>query len=307
LRNPGGVSSVRIHGGDAVERCAEYDLFRRDGVLKHDDRPIGVFDSGVGGLTVAAAIRKALPDESIIYLGDLLHLPYGSKSSRAVVEFTRAASHYLIEQRIKILVIACNTATSIARETIEAEVDIPVIGVIGPGASAACTRTKNRQIGVIGTHRTISSNAYGRAIREIDPDASVIQKATPLLVPLIEEGWTAHPITRMVLSEYFRDMGESIDTLVLGCTHYPLIRRTVADMLPGIGIVDSAETTAAEAARAIEELSLSCSPGRRGDYEIYLTDDTDTFRSIGEHILGKELTDVRLIDLDYVEGKIEYR
>jgi glutamate racemase len=275
--------------------------------LSYDDRPIGVFDSGVGGLTVAAAIARTLPDESIVYLGDLLHLPYGSKSSRAVIEFTQAASRFLLEQDIKALVIACNTATSIAGETIEREVDIPVIGVIEPGARAACTRTKRRHVGVIGTHRTISSNAYVKAILEIDPGVTVEQRATPLLVPLIEEGWTEHQITRMTIAEYLSGLSRSIDTVVLGCTHYPLIYNTVADVLPGIEIVDSAETTASETAAMIREMSLSCRQGRCGGYRIFLTDFTDTFRSIGERILGTELSDIRIIDLEYTEGKIGYR
>ncbi|MFW6181405.1 MAG: glutamate racemase [Spirochaetota bacterium] len=275
--------------------------------MGYDDRPIGVFDSGVGGLTVAAAIRGVLPEESIVYLGDLLHLPYGSKSSRAVIEFTQAATRFLLEQDIKVLVIACNTATSIAMETIDREIDIPVVGVIGPGARAACARTRRRHVGVIGTHRTISSNAYGRAIMEIDPGVTVEQRATPLLVPLIEEGWTDHKITRMTIIEYLSDLSRAIDTVVLGCTHYPLIHHTVADVLPGVEIVDSAETTASETAAMIRNMSLSCREGRCGEYRIFLTDCTDTFRSIGERILGTGLSDIRLIDLEYTEGKIGYR
>jgi glutamate racemase len=285
-------------------------------MVKDSDRPIGVFDSGVGGLTVAAAIRRFLPAEPIVYFGDLLHLPYGSKSSRAVLDFTRAAVKFLLDRSVKLIVIACNTATSIAGQIIEGEVDVPVIGVIDPGAEAACRMTRNGHIGVIGTKRTIESNAYGDAIRKFNPHARVCQVATPLLVPLIEEGWQSHPVTRMVLDEYLGDFRESeVDTIVLGCTHYPLIRSEIQDLLGDVVVVDSAETTARE---IVETLGYGeAEPVRRrpedrgrlepaGGYHVYLTDYTDVFRSMGENILGRKLDDLHIIDLDWAEGRINY-
>jgi glutamate racemase len=285
-----------------------------------DPRPIGVFDSGIGGLTVAASIRELLPREDIVYLGDLLHLPYGSKSSSAVLEFTRAAAHFLIGVGVKLLVIACNTATSIAMGEIGREVDVPVIGVVRPGASAACAISGNRRIGVIGTVRTMESGAYESAIREIDPGASVVQRATPLLVPLIEEGWIGHPVLAMVLDEYFRFFnGTDIDTIVLGCTHYPLIRDDIADRLrlisgrgvEDVRIVDSARTTA-ESTKALLSERGALSPGAEssrgysGSCRIYLTDYTETFREIGERIVGSANFSPQVVTLNYDRGKVSY-
>jgi glutamate racemase len=276
------------------------------------DRPIGIFDSGIGGLTVAAAIKKALPAEHIVYFGDLLHLPYGSKSSRAVLDFTRAAVQFLMARSVKLIVIACNTATSIAKKYIEAEVDVPVVGVIQPGARAACELSRSQTIGVIGTERTISSNAYRDAINLLKPKASVYQKATPLLVPLIEEGWQSHPVMGMVLSEYLKDFKvNGVDAVVLGCTHYPLIKNEVQHVLNGVSVVDSAGTTAA----AIVDILRNNHMKRReppqgsdngGSYKIYLTDYTDVFKSMGEKILGRVIDDVNIITLNWIEGKINY-
>jgi glutamate racemase len=274
--------------------------------VRTDQRPIGVFDSGVGGLTVVAAIRRALPEETIFYLGDLLHLPYGSKSARAVVDFTRAAVRFLVDRDIKLLVIACNTATSIALEVIAGELSIPVIGVIEPGARAAGAATRNRRVGVIGTTRTVESGAYAAALRELDPFISTFQAATPLLVPLIEEGWMHHPVLRTVLDEYLLPLRERhIDTIVLGCTHYPLIREAVGEALPGVTVVDSAETTAQETAAVLREEGLQGGGG--GGYRIFLTDYTESFRTVGERILQGTLGNIRTITLSYAEGEIEYR
>ncbi len=272
------------------------------------DRPIGVFDSGVGGLTVAAAIKKALPGESIVYLGDLLHLPYGSKSEKAVLDFTRAAVNFLLGRGIKLLVIACNTATSVAMHIVEKEIDIPVIGVIEPGAQSACSVTKNGRIGVIGTTGTIKSGAYERALKEKNASFSVFQKDTPLLVPLIEEGWIGHPVLKMVLEEYFTFFnGTSIDTMVLGCTHYPLIQRQIQEVTGSVHIVDSAETTAAAVKSLFESHRLGRGSEAGVGYEIFLTDYTDNFRSVGEKILQQKIDTVTTVTLRYSNGRVMYR
>jgi glutamate racemase len=278
---------------------------------KGSERSIGVFDSGVGGLTVAAAIGRSLPDERIIYFGDLLHLPYGSKSSRAVLDFTRAAVRFLIDNDVKLIVIACNTATSIALDTIAGEVDIPVIGVIEPGARDACRVSRRGVVGVIGTQRTVESGAYPEAIRRFDPKARVLQKATPLLVPLIEEGWQSHPVMRMVLSEYLRDFRDrGVDTVVLGCTHYPLIKAEIQEIMAGVQVVDSAETTAAgivEVLRAMGDIETSSTgDGGGGTYRIYLTDYTDVFRAMGERILNRVLDDLNVLSPHWSEGDVHY-
>jgi glutamate racemase len=276
------------------------------------DRPIGVFDSGIGGLTVAAAIKRAVPLEHIVYFGDLLHLPYGSKSSRAVLDFTRAAVQFLLSRSVKLVVIACNTATSIAKEQIEAEIDIPVVGVINPGAQAACNLTRSAKIGVIGTERTISSNAYRDAIHTLRPEISVYQKATPLLVPLIEEGWQSHPVMNLVLSEYLKVFEvDGVDAVVLGCTHYPLIKSEVQDILHGVTVVDSADTTAQAIVEILREEHIQREPASKsaeseGYYKIYLTDYTDVFKSMGERILNMAIDDVNIITLNWTEGKINY-
>lgn len=276
------------------------------------DRPIGVFDSGIGGLTVAAAIKEALPSEDIVYFGDLLHLPYGSKSSRAVLDFTRAAVQFLLARAVKLVVIACNTATSIAKESIEREIDVPVVGVIEPGARAACEVTRSDRIGVIGTQRTIASNAYRDAIHVLNPGMSVCQKATPLLVPLIEEGWQSHPVMQMVLSEYLKVFADGgVDTVVLGCTHYPLIKSEVQDILKGVQVVDSAYTTAQAIISIMRDAGIQREnpPGfaeKKGSYEIYLTDYTDVFKSMGEQIVGRVLDDLNIITLNWMGGKFNY-
>ncbi len=287
----------------------------------NDSRPIGVFDSGVGGLTVAVEIKKLLPHEKIIYLGDLLHLPYGSKSSRAVLDFTRAAADFLVRKNIKLLVIACNTATSIALENISAELDIPVIGVIEPGVIYACRVSKTKRIGVIGTTRTIKSGAYEKTIHSIEPGAYVVQKPTPLLVPLIEEGWVGHRVVGIVLEEYLKDfMDKEIDTLVLGCTHYPLIMNDIERLLPGIKVIDSASTTAKMTAEMLEDkqklsqkLSIEKSisgkyklNGERSSFSIYLTDYSENFAVLARMILGEKIPYPEVVSLNYNRGKLEY-
>jgi glutamate racemase len=274
---------------------------------KPNNHAIAVFDSGIGGLTVAAAIRSMLHSENIIYFGDLLHLPYGSKSRKAVLEFTRSAVQFLVRQNIKALVIACNTATSVAKEQMEKEVSIPVVGVIEPGARAACCVSANRRIGIIGTARTIASNAYPKAIHSQNPDMRVFQKATPLLVPLIEEGWAEHPVMRLVLCEYLRDIQhKSVDTIVLGCTHYPLIRGLVQEILKDVHIVDSAHTTAGILQEILRQRSMLSEKTGSGSLRIFLTDTTDNFRSMAEKIIGREGCSFHSVSLHYLNGRVVY-
>jgi glutamate racemase len=257
---------------------------------------------------IPASVKRTLPNERIIYFGDLLHLPYGSKSSRAVLDFTRAAVRFLMDKAVKLIVIACNTATAIAMERVESEVDLPIIGVIEPGAQRACKLSRNKRIGVIGTRRTIESNAYYEAIKKYDPQTTVIQKATPLLVPLIEEGWKDHKVLKIVLSEYLGDFIEqSVDTIVLGCTHYPLIKGEIQDILKGVGIVDSAEALAEEIALKLRFQDLRTRRDEEGDYQIFLTDYSEIFKVMGEMILQREIGKIKPITLDWSEGKIVYR
>lgn len=282
---------------------------------KNNTKPIAVFDSGVGGLTVAAAIKRLLPNESIIYLGDLLHLPYGSKSTEAIIEFTDIAVDFLVNQDIKLLTIACNTSTSVALDFIRSKVEIPVVGVIRPGAEAAVRATQNNRIGVIGTKRTIESDAYKKEIEKVSAQTNrkieVYQKATPLLVPLIEEGWKDHFVTELVLREYlnyFED--KKIDTLVLGCTHYPLIKNTIGSLMHDVKVVDSAETTSLKVKELLVKKKLLSEEEADYNYSIYLTDYTDTFGELAKLIIGNgknEINDkINIISLEYSRGKSSY-
>ena len=273
-------------------------------------RAIGVFDSGIGGLTVALSIRRLLPGEPIVYFGDLLHLPYGSKSEHAVVQFSLAACSFLRSLDIKLLVIACNTAASLAMVRIVQEVDLPVVGVIEPGARAACAVTKNRRVGVIGTPRTIESGSYPAAIKKIDPNIKVYQTPTPLLVPLIEEGWSYHPVLKTVLAEYLKGLvARSIDTIVLGCTHYPLIKKEVQESLHGAGnvrVVDSAETTAGETKKILEQMDMLLSAGIEDNLKVYLTDITTSFRAVAGRIMGSDDIDIEIVSSDYSKDGLRY-
>ena len=272
---------------------------------------IGVFDSGIGGLTVARAVRKLLPDEHIVYFGDLLHLPYGSKSETAVIQFSLAACRFLCSQNIKLLVIACNTAASLAMTHIVRETGVPVIGVIGPGAEAACAATRNRRVGVIGTARTIEIGSYKSAIANINPEIKVFQKPTPLLVPMIEEGWVGHPVLRLVLEEYLGEfVTNGIDTIVLGCTHYPLIRDDVTAVLDGereIRVVDSADCTASRTKKMLEKQGMHRSAGDGDPLKVWVTDSTPGFRVVAGRIMGRESIEVSLVDSDYNSGGLQYR
>jgi len=262
--------------------------------------PIGIFDSGVGGLTVYRAIHEQCPEEDLIYLGDTARLPYGTKSKETVVRYSMKNVEFLLQRGIKLLVIACNTASALALDEIREAVDIPVIGVVEPGAQAAAETTRGGAIGVIATESTISSGAYDRAIRALRPNARISSRACPLFVPLAEEGWidnlVAHEAARLYL-EPFRF--EGIDTLVLGCTHYPLLRDTIAEAVgPAVTLVDSA----AEAALAVHE-KLQLQENRRistwgsGEKHFFVTDDSDRFRRVAERFLGAEIEQLEKVDI----------
>ena len=261
-----------------------------------NDAPIGIFDSGIGGLTVAAAILRALPDEQVVYLGDTARVPYGPKSPETVVRYSRQIASWLLEQRVKAIVIACNTATAHALSILQRECPVPVIGVVEPGARAAVSATRNGRIGVIGTTGTINSGAYYRAIAALAPGATVTSGACPLFVPLVEEeGWVDHPATRLIAETYLAPLRDaSVDTLVLGCTHYPLIASVIGEVVGReVMLVDSA----AETARALREVlathALQASAGGPARHHRFIaTDAPDTFRRIGQRFIGPALDDV---------------
>jgi len=261
-----------------------------------DPRPIGVFDSGLGGLTSVRELFRVLPGESVVYFGDTARLPYGSKSRESVTRFSLEIAAFLIRQNVKCLLVACNTASSYALETLSGRIDIPVVGVIEPAVRAAVAASPHGRIGVIGTLGTVGSGAYARAIEAVVPAAAVISRACPLFVPLIEEGWVDHPVTRAVAEEYLTELRNGdLETLILGCTHYPLIAPLLHDLMgPAVTLVDSG----AEAARALAVLLRDRGQLAAGkpEHHFFLSDEPRNFGAIARAFLGRELPPTTIVD-----------
>lgn len=262
-----------------------------------NDHPIGVFDSGVGGLTVVSALNSLLPGESVIYFGDTARLPYGSKSPETVIRFSIEDAGFLTEKNVKMVVVACNTASSVSLPALEERVEVPVVGVILPGAEMAGALTRNGRVGVIGTHGTIWSGAYQRALRDYGA-RTVSAQPSPLLVPLVEEGWLDHPITEDVVREYTDPLvREGIDTLVLGCTHYPLLKPVFSRVLgPGVTLVDSAGATAAKVLEILAKREIA-SGRETGENSFYVSDIPLKFQEIAQRFLGKAVSLVTQIQV----------
>src|SRR5579864_6409421 len=260
------------------------------------DRPIGVFDSGIGGLTVLKALTDALPGEDFIYLGDTARLPYGTKSNEVIIRYSKENTEFLLAKGIKMLVVACNTSSAVALDAIASDTMVPVIGVIEPGARAAVKASRNGKIGVIGTEATIASGAYTRALQQLRPGVEIYTRACPLLVPLVEEGWTDNAIAEQTVAYYLEGLKTSgIDTLLLGCTHYPLLRDLFRRVLgPGVRIVDSAGATAIVVRERVGELRLA-RPRGLGTQSFFVTETPDRFVRVGRRFLGPQVeTAVRL-------------
>ena len=258
--------------------------------------PIGIFDSGVGGLTVFRRLAEYLPGESIIYLGDTARVPYGTKSAATVVRYARACANLLIDRGVKMLVVACNTASAYALDALREDLDVPVLGVIEPGAASAVRSTRNKRIGVIGTAGTVSSGQYERAIHRLAGDVKVFSKPCPLFVPLAEEGWTEGDVPRQVAQEYLGQLArQSIDTLVLGCTHYPLLKGVIAETMGnGVTLVDSAESTAAVAR---DMLGAAGAGGHNApSYQFLVSDAPESFARVGKRFLGCDIEHVEWVD-----------
>lgn len=261
--------------------------------------PIGIFDSGIGGLTVFAAVRQALPDESLLYLGDSARVPYGTKSAETIVRYARECAGFLVDRGVKALVVACNTASAHALPDLVNRLAVPILGVVEPGAVAALEASPRRTIGVIGTSATIASNAYGNALKAKDPKVRVVSRACPLFVPLVEEGWIDNDVALAAAHRYLDGMSaEGIDTLILGCTHYPLlaaiIQRVVGEK---VRLVDSAETTATALRRLLAERKIAAPPGKRSLHHLYVTDLPARFETIAQRFLGDDLPPVTRVDL----------
>jgi glutamate racemase len=261
---------------------------------RSNHQPIGVFDSGVGGLTVFREIARALPREPLIYLGDSARVPYGTKSPATVARYSMEAARHLMTRDIKMLVVACNTATAAALPVLQESLSIPVIGVVEPGARAAVDKTSG-VVGVIATEGTVRSKAYTKAIKAIDPDIEVIESAAPLFVPLAEEGWANTHVAREVAEIYLEPLIDAgIDTLVLGCTHYPILRGTIEQVVGGaVHIVDSAETTAQRVRSAIGNSSGTANPS----HQFLVTDAEERFRRIAGEFLEHEILNLEVVSL----------
>ncbi len=267
------------------------------------DRPIGVFDSGVGGLTVAREIMRQLPNERIVYFGDTARVPYGSKSPETIVKFSRQIVRFLQTQDVKAIVIACNSASSCAVGALEQEADLPIIDVVRPGAKTAVGATKNNKIGVIATEATIGSGIYSRYIKEQDPDAMVLSKACPLFVPLVEEGLWEDPVTDEIAGRYLTELIDvGIDTLILGCTHYPIIRSTIGRIMgEGVTLVNPAYETARELKRLLQEKGLESGhrPGLGTElYRFFVSDAADKFQKFANSILTYGILSAKVINID---------
>lgn len=261
-----------------------------------ESKPIGVFDSGIGGLTVVSALRRLLPNEAIFYLGDTARVPYGGKSAATVQRYSLEIAAMLLDENAKTVVVACNTASALALPQLSESLPVTVTGVILPGAQAAIAATRTGHVGVIGTRATIKSGAYERALRSIDSRIRVTARACPLLVPLIEEGWLEHPITDQIIMQYLRPLvDEGIDTLVLGCTHYPLLRPAMSRLLgDSITLVDSAQNCANAVRDLLIRENLKAPATEQGNLHVALTDRPDSFLRIAREALQLDVGDVEL-------------
>lgn len=271
--------------------------------MKNENAPIGVFDSGVGGLTVVREIMRQIPNEKIVYFGDTARVPYGSKSQETVTRYSRQILRFLQSQEVKAIVVACNTASAYALDELERETDIPMIGVVKPGAKVAVESTQNGKIGVIGTEGTIGSSIYARYIKEIDDKACVIGKACPLFVPLVEEGLWQDPVTDEIAKRYLTELIDiGIDTLILGCTHYPLIRSTVARIMgEGVNLVNPAYETARELKELLAQRSLlSAEESRLGDnrYRFFVSDGAEKFKQFANSIIKYGILSAKIVNIE---------
>ena len=266
------------------------------------NRPIGVFDSGVGGLTVAREIMRQLPNERIVYFGDTARVPYGSKSKETITKFSKQIVRFLQTQEVKAIVVACNSVSACALDELEEEVDLPIVDVVRPGAKTAIGATKNDKIGVIATEATIGSGIYSRYIKENDSDALVLSKACPLFVPLVEEGFKEHEVTREIIEYYLESLrATDIDAMILGCTHYPLLRSRIrAYMGEDIQIVNPAYETAMDLKALLEERDMANgdreTPGSR--YEFYVSDTAEKFRHFANTVMPFDVPETNVVNIE---------
>jgi glutamate racemase len=266
---------------------------------KQQNRPIGIFDSGVGGLTVAAEVMKLLPGENIVYFGDVGRYPYGGRSKDTIIGFARQDIRFLLEHKVKFIIAACNSASAVALETVKEEFDIDILGVIEPGARAAVNYTKNGRVGIIGTVATINSDSYARAIQRINNETKVFSLACPLFVPLAEEGYIDKKATRLIAEDYLKTLIDvDIDTLVLGCTHYPLLKKVIGSVIgENVTLVDSAEETAREAAAVLSLKDLIRPSVDNVTHKFYVSDVPDRFSKVVRQFIGRSINNITRVDI----------
>src|SRR5512135_175073 len=261
------------------------------------DKAIGIFDSGIGGLTVAKEVVKLLPHEDIVYFGDTARVPYGIKSRETIIKFSLENTLLLLEKDVKMIVIACNTSSSLALPVIRKHFKIPILGVIMPGAKEAVYATKNGRIGVIGTRATINSGAYVEEIRRLDPAIKVFSQACPMFVPIVEEGWVNDGIASSVAEKYLAPLrARGVDTLILGCTHYPLLKKKIQKVMgKGVILIDSAQQVAQQTRQVLVEEGLLNKNSRRGKHRYFVSDEVNIFTNVAKRFLGKPLGEVRKV------------
>ncbi len=263
------------------------------------DLPIGLFDSGVGGLTVLREVMRQLPKESTVYFGDTARVPYGSKSKDVISRYSVEIAQFLMQEKVKMIVVACNTASAFALPLLRTRFSVPIIGVIAPGAHAALSASKTGRIGVIGTEGTIDSQAYTDAIHFLNPKLEVFGQACPLIVPLVEEGWLDKPVALEIVKEYLVPLlKNNIDTLVLGCTHYPLLKNLLAQVAgPAVKLIDSAEETARTVGLELKKLNLEASKTDGFNRRFFVSDAPEKFERTGQRFLGQQIPGVRRVDI----------
>lgn len=268
--------------------------------MDFNNRPIGIFDSGLGGLTVVREIIQQMPGENLVYFGDTARVPYGSKSQDTIIHFTRQILAFLDTQDVKAIVVACNTVSAYALEQVRKEVKVPIIGVVRPGAYVAASSTNNQKIGVIGTEGTVHSGLYVRLLQEYDPQIEVFQKPCPLFVPLVEEGLWEDPITTQVVERYLAELKEKqVDTLIMGCTHYPLLKKTIQRVMgEQVRLVNPAYETAVQLKKLLTEKEMVCSEETSPAYHFFVSDGPEKFQIFSKKVLTVQTDSVHKISIE---------
>lgn len=262
------------------------------------NKPIGIFDSGIGGLTVVKEVIKLLPREDIVYFGDTARVPYGIKSKETIIKFSLEDTLFLLRQDVKMIVVACNSSSSLALPLIRKHFKIPIIGVIMPGAKEAVYATKSKKIGVIGTRATINSGAYEQEIKRLDSGIKVYSQACPMFVPLVEEGWGDDPVTKKIVEKYLAPMKQKgVDTLILGCTHYPLLKNSIKKFMgPRVILIDSAREVALEVKQVLVQEGILNKKISKPSYQYFVSDEVAIFKNVAGRFLGRELKKVQKVD-----------